>query len=63
MSVMGGRGGGIWPSHRESVREWKGIDLKKKTRKVGRKGGREVQSKDEKREFSVARDMNGLELG
>lgn len=46
--MMGGRGVGIWPSHRESVREWKGINLKNKIKKVGRKGDRDVQSKDEK---------------
>ena len=42
MSVMGGRGVGIWPSHRESIREWKGINLKNETRKI-RKGGREIR--------------------
>lgn len=50
-------------SYRDSVSERKGVNLKNKTRKRGRKGGREVQGKDEKCKFVVARDMKGLEVG
>lgn len=50
-------------SYRDSVSEWKGVNLENKTRKRGRKGGREAQGKDEKCKFIVARDMKGLQMG
>lgn len=56
MTVMERIDVGIVSNHREAIRKWKkNTNLKNKLRT--RKGGRDVQSKNEKLELFVARDM------